>query len=292
MFGKMRSRLTPSTVIATLALVFAITGGAYAARRYLITSTRQFSPKVLEQLQARAGTTGPTGPIGPAGPAGTRGETGPAGEKGAAGSPGANGRDGTNGESITNKEFVGEAGECTEGGTELKAGTGAPTYLCNGEEGTNGTNGKNGATGPQGPTGPEGNIKETLASGETETGVWAAATGKAGKILGAAKGALAAISFTIPLGEELLVANNQVHIIGEGKEGEGKGCPAGSKAAKPEAEAGNLCIFVSSQEGVAGITPTSLESGGVGAGRTGSVVYLATTGSELHASGTWAVMAK
>ncbi len=288
MFGKMRSRVTPSTVIATLALVFAITGGAYAAKRYLITSKAQISPKVLEQLQAKAGATGPTGPTGPAGLAGARGETGPAGEKGAAGSPGANGKDGADGESVTNQEFVGEAGECTEGGTELKVGTGAPTYLCDGEEGTNGTNGKNGATGPQGPTGPEGNIKKTLASGETETGVWAAATGKAGKILGAAKGALAGISFTIPLGEE-----PQVHVVGEGKNGEeGKGCPATSKAANPEAEPGNLCIFVSSQEGVAGITPTSPESGVEGAGRMGSVLYLVTTGSELHVAGTWAVTAK
>jgi len=287
MFGKMRSRVTPSTVIAALALVFAITGGAYAAKRYLITSKAQISPKVLEQLQARAGATGPAGSTGPVGPAGARGETGPRGEKGAVGSPGADGRDGTNGESVTNQEFVGEAGECTEGGTELKVGTGAPTYLCDGEEGTNGTNGKNGATGPQGPTGPEGNIKKTLASGETETGVWTAATGKAGKILGAAKGALAGISFTIPLGEEPVV-----HIIAEGKNGEGNGCQVTSGAAKPEAEPGNLCIFVSSQEGMAGITAKSPESGGEGAGRMGSILYLVTTGSELHVAGTWAVTAK
>ena len=293
MLRRLAPRLTPSTVIATLALLFAISGGAFAAKRYLITSKAQISPKVREGLQAKAGASGPTGPTGPAGHAGARGETGPPGERGAPGAPGANGNDGTNGESVTNNAFVGPAGDCSEGGTELKVGTGAPTYLCNGEEGTNGTNGKNGATGPQGATGPEGNIRATLASGETETGVWvAAAAGKLPKILGSATGTLAAISFAIPLGEELLTTNNQVHVIAEGKKGEGNGCPMTSEAAKPEATAGNLCIFVSSQEGVAGITPTSLGSDNEGAGATGTVLYLVASGKELRATGTWAVTAK
>ena len=292
MFGRIRSRLTPSTVIATLALLFAITGGAYATKRYLITSRAQISPKVLQGLQGKTGATGPAGLAGPTGHPGATGDTGPRGEKGEAGSPGANGKDGTSGESVTNRAFVGPAGDCSEGGTELKVGAGVPSYVCNGEEGTNGTNGKDGATGLQGPPGPEGNIKATLASGETETGVWAQSSGKPATILGSAKGALATISFTIPLGEELLVTHNQVHIIGAGKNGEGNGCPATSDAAKPEADAGNLCVFVSSEEGVAGITATSLQSGNEGAGTTGSVLYLVASGNELHAIGTWAATAK
>jgi hypothetical protein len=38
--------------VAALALVFAMSGGAYAASRYVITSTKQISLEVLESLKA------------------------------------------------------------------------------------------------------------------------------------------------------------------------------------------------------------------------------------------------
>jgi hypothetical protein len=113
MFQKLRKRIqiTPATIIASLALVFAMTGGAYAAGRYVITSTKQISPKVLKSLKGAngkngvngtngapgaQGPAGPAGPQGPAGAAGTagvgtegkKGETGPKGETGATGAPG------------------------------------------------------------------------------------------------------------------------------------------------------------------------------------------------------------
>jgi hypothetical protein len=43
----LRTRFTYANIAATLALVFAMSGGAYAASRVLITSTKQISPKVL-----------------------------------------------------------------------------------------------------------------------------------------------------------------------------------------------------------------------------------------------------
>ena len=66
-----RLHLTPGTVIATLALVFAMTGGAYAAGKYVITSTKQISPKVLKSLKGATGKAGATGATGATGPAGS-----------------------------------------------------------------------------------------------------------------------------------------------------------------------------------------------------------------------------
>jgi hypothetical protein len=100
MLGVLRNRIrvTPSTAIATLALIFAMTGGAYAAGRYLITSTKQISPKVLRALKGSAGANGAAGAIGSAGPAGPGGAQGPAGPGGAQGSQGPKGEPGAKGE--------------------------------------------------------------------------------------------------------------------------------------------------------------------------------------------------
>jgi Collagen triple helix repeat (20 copies) len=92
-----RIHVSPATAIATLALVFAMTGGAYAAKHYLITSTKQISPKVLKSLQGKAGKAGANGAQGPAGAAGAAGPQGPAGAAGAKGETGPAGTNGTNG---------------------------------------------------------------------------------------------------------------------------------------------------------------------------------------------------
>jgi hypothetical protein len=81
----MRKRLSYANVTATLALVLAMSGGAMAANNYLITSTKQISPKVLTKLKGRTGKTGasgPTGATGVTGPAGPKGEPGLKGETG------------------------------------------------------------------------------------------------------------------------------------------------------------------------------------------------------------------
>jgi hypothetical protein len=64
-----RRHLSYANVTATLALVFAMSGGALAAHHYLISSTKQINPKVLKKLRGRTGSTGPTGKEGPPGSA-------------------------------------------------------------------------------------------------------------------------------------------------------------------------------------------------------------------------------
>ncbi|MFL5824447.1 MAG: hypothetical protein ACJ764_13520 [Solirubrobacteraceae bacterium] len=80
--------------MATLALLFAVTGGALAAGHYLITSTKQISPKVLKKLKGRRGPTGRRGATGHVGPRGRLGARGPRGSTGPTGPRGA-GLDGT-----------------------------------------------------------------------------------------------------------------------------------------------------------------------------------------------------
>jgi hypothetical protein len=65
-----------STLIASLALFFALGGTAIAARHYLVTSTSQIKPSVLKQLRGHNGTQGLAGPQGPAGPQGSPGQPG------------------------------------------------------------------------------------------------------------------------------------------------------------------------------------------------------------------------
>ncbi len=93
----MRRHLTYANVAATLALVFAMSGGALAANHYLVESTKEINPKVLKKLHGavgKAGKTGGTGAPGPTGPAGTPGAGGPPGSRGLEGPRGSEGPQG------------------------------------------------------------------------------------------------------------------------------------------------------------------------------------------------------
>jgi hypothetical protein len=123
-------RVSPATVIAGLALVFAMTGGAYAAKKYLITSTKQISPSVLKSLQGKVGAggvngaqgaAGAVGPQGPAGSQGAKGETGAAGKDGVAGKDGTNGKDGKEGKAGPEGSPWTAGGTLPEGATETGA---------------------------------------------------------------------------------------------------------------------------------------------------------------------------
>ena len=84
-FSAIRARLTYANVVATLALLFAMSGGALAAKHYLINSTKQINPKVLKKLH---GARGPRGAIGPNGLVGPQGVQGPIGHVGIRGEKG------------------------------------------------------------------------------------------------------------------------------------------------------------------------------------------------------------
>jgi hypothetical protein len=100
-----RRHLSYANVTATLALVLAMSGGAMAAKHYLISSTKQISPKVLKKLKGNTGARGP------------------AGAAGAAGAPGAPGAKGENGSNFTPGTTL-KSGETISGSWSVGGGTG------------------------------------------------------------------------------------------------------------------------------------------------------------------------
>jgi hypothetical protein len=279
MFSGLRSRLTYANVVATLAMVFAMTGGAYAASKYLITSSKQIKPSVLASLKGRAGAAGAKGAQGPAGPAGAVGPQGPAGPGGAAGEKGA---PGTNGTSVTSTKLsVGNA-TCKEGGAEFTAGEGKKTTACNGSPWT---------------------VGGTLPAGKTETGTWA--FGPYTDPGGVAS--VAAASFPIPLAAALgeghghYINQNGMEVNAADEEVAPTECGSGIgpqvNAANPQAKPGNLCIYAANLKGAfsydGGIYGVG-EPGTASVGTTGDLVQfvLESKTIEEEGQGTWAVTAE
>jgi hypothetical protein len=184
MFSMFRNRFGIPGVIAVVALVFAMFGGAYAANHP--------GGKATASAKAKKGPRGP------------RGKTGPAGPTGPQGLPGANGKDGA-------------------------AGPAGPT-------------GPAGATGPTGPTGT------TLPSGMTETGVWGARGPEGLSSL------LTWISFPLRLPSE-----PTFHFVECGFTCTPTAeCPS-TLVSEPEAEPGQLCVYMTEGANVnVNVPPTSL----------------------------------
>lgn len=261
MFRKILARANAATVIATFAFFLALSGGAMAASHYLITSTRQLSPKVIKALRGQSGKTGErgaTGPQGPVGPTGPQGSVGTAGTNGTNGTNGTPGAPGAPGESPTVKSVPKENANCPEGGTEVKEGSHSAAFACNGSV-----------------------APATLPEGRSESGAWSAdfapSTGE--------EHGEAAISFTIPLAAAL--PGGQIHVVSveEQLSQHGKKAPAScaGTAATPTAEAGWLCIYEGEVSGEAGsekpavefeFKPGVVEGGANEAGVSGVVLFI------------------
>ncbi|MCW2987250.1 MAG: hypothetical protein JWM24_188, partial [Solirubrobacterales bacterium] len=196
---------TAGLIVAMIALVAALGGTALAAAKLNSTQKKEVE-KIAKKVAGKPGVAGPAGSAGPAGPAGSAGAKGDKGDAGSPGSPGVPGTPGAPGTSVSSEEFgiAGKEGKCVgTGGSKFTAGT-TKTFACNG---------KNGAIQPE----------ETLPSGASETGAWAAQTATQFEVD-------APISFTIPLAAPLdgaecgpetgpPPATCQVHFINkEGKE--------------------------------------------------------------------------
>lgn len=133
---------SPALVLAFAALLIAMTGTAVGAG-YLITSTKQISPKVMKKLKGKKGkrgvkgasgapgaqgAVGPAGETGAAGAAGATGPTGSGGPPGSAGSPGATGPTGPRGPSdaIIGFDDAGGTFDFAGGATTISTVTNVP----------------------------------------------------------------------------------------------------------------------------------------------------------------------
>jgi hypothetical protein len=298
MFRVLRSHITPSGVIAIIALVFAATGGAFAASggggnapAKASASTARYTAVVAAKKKAKpTGKPGPRGPAGPkgatgaTGPAGPAGPTGPAGGTGPQGTPGSNGSNGENGKegvSPSGTEFKAPTnkGPCTEkqGGVEFKGAN--TTSACNGKEGSPWTAGG------------------TLPKNSTEKGEWSLS-----EIVPEPNLLATTISFTIPLAGTL--EETHTHFISE-HEGEGEAHPAAAITSgeckgtyvNPVAASGQLCVFVAFWENAEPpaalqLAPdiSGLNNQPVGAERTGAqLTIVVPAAGRVYASGSWAV---
>jgi Collagen triple helix repeat (20 copies) len=269
-----RKQISPATVMALGALVFAMSGGAYAltdnngvgsqAGASVPTGRSGSGSTLATAAKAKKKSKSTSGARGPAGPAGKTGAQGPAGAPGATGPAGA----------------AGPQGE-------------------KGVAGTNGTDGV-GTEGKEGKEGSPWTDGGTLPAEKTEKGDWAifATATAAEQQFGFP------ISFVIPLENGL--GTSAVHFIN--KNGEevttsgdvaNTGACKGGTAKSPTAEEGNLCIYAFNETNVEPsykeISTIDPEGSGFTfdeAGKAGTIIVAQSVAEgAVEEYGTWAVTA-
>lgn len=254
MFSTFKARFGAPGVVAVIALVLAMVGGAYAAGGALSGKQK----KEVEKIAKKISKAGPQGPEGKQGPKGDTGAVGAVGAKGDKGDKGEKGDTGAAGKSVKVTPIqVGDPGECEEsGGAMVTPEGGDGVEVCNGEEGAEGSPWTAGGV---------------LPSGKSEEGTWGASAG-------AEEFTPDPISFNIPLAATIAGANT--HIAPNAS------CPG--TVAEPKAAAGHFCLYVA--ENVGATIAIGPASGGTGVGKAGGIVAVEGT-SGSYAFGTWAVTA-
>jgi hypothetical protein len=252
---------TAGLIVAVVALVFAMLGGAYAAKGALTSKQKKEVEKIAKKYAGEPGSAGPAGPAGPKGPAGTDGKDGAKGDTGA---PGADGK------SVTGTPIA-VGGACGSNATGVKYTLGATsTNVCNGEEGSPWTAGG------------------TLPSEATETGTWAWESNGTNYNV-------APISFPIPLSTSAATAIT-VHYWRESDITHDPECPGTINA--PDAEPGALCIYITEQFGADNMPGNPPIAPADGSGTPGQIStngafvnYEAISEPDKHQYGSFAVTA-
>jgi predicted lipoprotein with Yx(FWY)xxD motif len=261
MISRIHQRLgTVGFVISIVALVAALSGGAYAAGGGLTGKQK----KEVEKIAKNVSKPGKTGPSGPAGPTGA---TGPQGNAGASG-VGTEGKEGKAGKSVLlkNEEPSGCEAEGLTGYTYEVEGSGKENEVCS-------------------SVARAAALPSVLHEGQTETGAWTT------NPIGEGEEAWAPISFPISLGAEL----DETHvIIVQGNNPVPANCNDGVEpppsVTHPEAKIGYLCVFRAPGTEVHVESIQNITESGSGASTTGAILNLFNEGSgAFRASGTFAV---
>jgi hypothetical protein len=226
---------TAGLIVAVLALVLALGGGAFAATSALTGKQKR---EVVPIVKRYAGTHGSQGPAGPAGAKGDAGPTGQRGERGEVGKPGEAAKaHAGQGPQIIEEYAVGDEGCGGNGGYLYEVlGFGEPAPICNGKEGKDGKEGSPWTAGGK------------LPPGSTETGAWSTGNGT-----GEAR---AAISFPIPLNTKII--GHHIHIAGEPTFN--SICSvSGHNTRTPGAPPGEVCIYKGAAEEASAPYVTALD---------------------------------
>ncbi len=283
-FGRLRKRLSangPGMTLGVIAVLLALTGGAFAAGGALTAKQKKEVKAIAKAEAKKTQGAGPAGPQGPTGAAGSKGDKGDQGIQGVQGAPGDQGDPGVAGESPEGFPFEGTSepagNPCSgNGGIEYEVeGSGDPHYVCNGKEGSPWT------------------LTGNLPTGKTETGTWAF-TGTTADT----SGIRVPLSFAIPTATAFAAGNvhwqEEANFTDFDGVGDGTvGCAGGTAA--PSAPSGHLCVYINTGENP---IPNATFDGiykpgstGNGTNRSGaSLQFNAPTGASF-ARGTFAVTA-